>query len=124
MQIHIHTVGLDLADQSRAYLEYRMFCALSRFDRKDARLSVSLEERASARVDARYRCAATLEMARGTHVRVTAAAERLYAVIDRAAERLSAEVAGRLTAANVSVVGLPGDRVSHGGCPPSGDTRG
>jgi len=108
MQIHTHTVGFSLVDQGRAYLEYRMFSALSRFDLKDARLSVRLEEHTSARADARYRCVATLEIASGTHSQVTTVAEQLYAVIDRAAERLSADVGARLAAASAGVIGLPG----------------
>ena len=44
MKIAIHAVRLSLATQVRAYVEYRMFSATSRFGRSCERLRISLEE--------------------------------------------------------------------------------
>jgi ribosome-associated translation inhibitor RaiA len=99
MQIDIQTVGIDLADQCRAYVEYRMFSALSRFDADATQVNVRLEQTGS-RVGAKYLCVASVVDVRPEgRVRVSATAGRLHAAVDRAAERLSASVERRLAAA-------------------------
>lgn len=86
MQIEVQAGdGIDLTDQCRAYVEYRMFSAARRFDGEGARVSVRLEEAGSR---AGYRCVATADRGAKPQVRVSASATRLHAAVDRAAERL------------------------------------
>jgi ribosomal subunit interface protein len=98
MDIAVHAHGLKVGARVRAYVEYRMFSAISRFDRRCACLSVRLEESASARVGTRYRCSVALDLTPAARVRVRATADRLYAAIDQCAERLSRGVEQRLGA--------------------------
>lgn len=91
MNIAVHAEGLTFTAQIRAYVEYRMFSAISRFGGRCVSLSVSLEESES-----QYRCAAILYLTPSGRVRVSAAANRPYAAVDQSAERLSRAVARRL----------------------------
>jgi ribosome-associated translation inhibitor RaiA len=79
--------GIDLTDQCRAYVEYRMFSAARRFDSEAVRVRVRLEESGSP-ARASYRCVATADRSTKRPVRVSASATRLHAAVDRAAERL------------------------------------
>ncbi|MEO8358734.1 MAG: HPF/RaiA family ribosome-associated protein [Vicinamibacteria bacterium] len=90
MKIEIRPVKLDLTDTCRAYAEYRMFSAISRFDGNGVHLDVLLEDR-GADEEERYRCIAGVDLPAG-RVWVTAAADQIYAVIDRAAEQLTKSV--------------------------------
>ena len=69
--------------QVRAYVEYRMFSAISRFGSRCGRLHVRLDSTQS-----RTGCALTLDLQPAGRVRVRATADHLYAAIDRSAERL------------------------------------
>lgn len=89
MQIAINGQRLSLTTQVRAYVEYRMFSATSRFGRACERLSVTLEQREAPRTGAQYRCSAVLDLMPVGQIRVSAASDRLYAAIDEAAERLA-----------------------------------
>ena len=93
MQIDIHAIGIDLDERARAYIEYRMFSAARQFEINGAEVSVLLEEDIRAR--ARFRCLATVMLPDG-RVRVSGAADRLHAAVDRAADRLSQSVERRL----------------------------
>ena len=89
MQIAIHAVNLSLTAQVRAYVEYRMFSATSRFGPASPLLRITLDEREVIRTEARYRCSAVLDLTPVGQIRVSAASDRLYAAIDEAAELLS-----------------------------------
>jgi ribosome-associated translation inhibitor RaiA len=91
MNIAVQAEGLTFTPQIRAYVEYRMFSAISRFGGRCVSLSVSLEESGS-----QYRCAAILYLTPSGRVRVSAAADRPYAAVDQSPERLSHAVARRL----------------------------
>lgn len=105
MQIEVHAGDrIDLTDQCRAYVEYRMFAAASRFEGNGARVSVRLEEAGSA-ARARYRCVATLDLSTEGRVRASASANRIHAAVDRAAERLAGGVARRIACATGSSTG-------------------
>lgn len=107
MQIEVHAADrIDLTDQCRAYVEYRMFSAASRFEGNGTRVSVRLEEAASA-ARARYRCVATLDLGTEGRVRVSASANRIHAAVDRAAERLAGGVERRIASASGSSSGNP-----------------
>jgi ribosome-associated translation inhibitor RaiA len=100
MQIDIHAGGgIDLKGKGRAYVEYRMFSAASRFERNGMRVSVWLDETGSP-ARARYRCMAAVDLGAERRVRVSASADRLHAAVDRAAERLSASVERRMVSAS------------------------
>src|SRR3989442_12147230 len=60
MNIAVQAEGLKFTAQIRAYVEYRMFSAISRFGGRCVSLSVSLEESESAQLGTQYRCAAIL----------------------------------------------------------------
>lgn len=89
MQIAIHAVEFGLTTQVRAYVEYRMFSATSRFGRACERLSVTLDQRKAFEAGAQYRCSAVLDLIPAGQIRVSATSDRLYAAIDEAAERLA-----------------------------------
>lgn len=89
MQIAIHAVNLSLTTEVRAYVEYRMFSATSRFGPACPLLRITLAEREVIRTGARYRCDAVLDLLPVGSIRVSATSDRLYAAIDEAAERLS-----------------------------------
>ena len=89
MQIAIQAVNLSMTMQVRAYVEYRMFSATSRFGPACQLLRITLDEREVIRTGARYRCSAVLDLTPAGQIRVSASSDRLYAAIDEAAERLS-----------------------------------
>ena len=89
MNIAVHAQGLRADGQVRAYVEYRMFSAISRFGQRCARLSVRLEACESTHAAIRYRCTVALDLTPAARVRVRATADRPYAAVDQAAERLS-----------------------------------
>jgi len=93
METGVDPVGFVLTEQGRAYVEYRMFSAISRYGARNARLAVRLEARG---LDVGFRCLADLQLDGTTHVQVRATADRLYAAIDRAAQRLARAVEHRL----------------------------
>jgi ribosomal subunit interface protein len=96
MQIAVHDADARIVTGLRAYSEYRMFAAVSRFSRNCARIDVRLSERQTAREP--YVCAVVLEMKPSGLVRVRATGDRPYLAIDRAAERLSSGVERELGA--------------------------
>ena len=96
MNIVIQPRGIEVDDQVRAYVEYRMFSAVSRFGRQCVRLNVHLEESDATPVGTRYGCAVALQLSPPGRVRVRATADRLYAAVDESAERLSRGVQRRL----------------------------
>lgn len=98
MKIATRAVRLTLATQVRAYVEYRMFSAVSRFGRACARLTIRLEELDSKRTGPQYRCSVVLDLMPAGRIRASATAHRLYAAIDVAADRLASGVERRLIA--------------------------
>jgi hypothetical protein len=116
MRIAIHASKLGLTRQDHAYVEYRMFSAISRFGLDRAHLRIDLDENDKSHAAAPYRCSVLLEWAPTERIRVRARAERLYRAVDAAAERL-ADGVGRCLA----------DKGPSGGdvmSPPSAPTRG
>ncbi len=87
MQIDIES-ALNLTDECRAYVEYRIFSAASRFEGIGARVQVLLQD-ADRSARAAVRCVATMTVEEGRRVRVSASASRVQAAVDRAAQRLS-----------------------------------
>jgi ribosomal subunit interface protein len=96
MQIAVHDADARSVAHLRAYSEYRMFAAVSRFSRSCARIDVRLSERRTAREP--YVCTVVLEMKPSGRVRARATGDRPYLAIDRAAERLSSGVERELGA--------------------------
>jgi ribosome-associated translation inhibitor RaiA len=92
MRIAIRTSNVDLARQGHAYVEYRMFSAISRFGLDHARLRVHLKDDHAHYPAARYRCSALLEWAPAGRIRVRTAADRLYGAVDAAADHLTDRV--------------------------------
>lgn len=96
MNLEVYAAESAAGTQARAYAEYRMFSAVSRFGTRCSRLNVYLEEAGGERDGAQYGCAAVLDLLPAGQVRVRASAGHLYAAIDRAAESLSRGVEKRL----------------------------
>jgi ribosome-associated translation inhibitor RaiA len=96
MRIAIHTSNVDLVRQGRAYVEYRMFSAISRFGLDHARLRILLDADHEAHAAAPYQCSVVLQWAPAGRIRVRTRAERLYRAVDAAAERLADGVEHRL----------------------------
>ncbi len=118
MQIEIRTAGVDLSDQRRAYIEYRVFSAVRRFAGQGGTVDVRLEDRGS-RKGARYVCTATAVFVPDGRVRVASAAEELQTAIERAADQLSGMVHRHLA-------GRPGGsgRSNETSCPEGGRAKG
>jgi ribosomal subunit interface protein len=114
MNIAVEAEGLKFTAQIRAYVEYRMFSAISRFGGRCVSLSVSLEETESAQLGTQYRCAAILYLTPSGRVRVSAASDRPYAAVDQSAERLSRAVARRLKQGSFGPGSRPGRPSSRG----------
>ena len=89
MQIAVHAIGMSLPAQTRAYLEYRMFSAVSGLDLRSVRMNVRLEEYDLPRMGAQCRCSVVLTLGTGGRIRVRATGDRVYLAIDRAAKSLS-----------------------------------
>ena len=96
MQIAVHDADARNVTDLRAYSEYRMFAAVSRFSRSCARIDVRLSERQTVREP--YVCSVVLEMKPSGRVQVRATGDRPYLAIDRAAECLSSGVKRELGA--------------------------
>lgn len=95
MQMIVRSASSTIVPEARAYAEYRMFAAVGKFGRPEDRLTVQLD--CSDEMDRQYRCAATLNLNRVGRIRAQASADRLFAAIDRTAERLADRVALRLS---------------------------
>ncbi len=95
MNIRIHAREA-VAAHVRAYVEYRMFSAISRFGDSCARLDVRL---AATEVGTQC-CAVVLDMKPTGRVRIRSIADHLYAAVDQSADRLARGVARRLQAAS------------------------
>jgi ribosome-associated translation inhibitor RaiA len=96
MRISIHASKVSLSRQDHAYVEYRMFSAISRLGLDHARLRIRLDDDHEAHAAAPYRCSVALQWAPAGRIRVRARAERLYRAVDAAAERLADGVDRRL----------------------------
>jgi ribosome-associated translation inhibitor RaiA len=110
MQIAVHDADARNVTDLRAYAEYRMFAAVTRFSRSCARIDVRLSERQTAREP--YVCDVVLEMKPSGRVQVRATGERPYLAIDRAAERLSSGVERELGAGSRARAIGRADRIS------------
>jgi ribosome-associated translation inhibitor RaiA len=104
MRITIHTSGADLAEQVRAYSEYRVFSAVARFGRTVDLVEVTIdaenpdapEERAAER---HYTCSIVARTSAGDQVAVRAGSDHPYSVIDRAARQMTTALERRQSAA-------------------------
>ncbi|HET9316947.1 MAG TPA: HPF/RaiA family ribosome-associated protein [Vicinamibacteria bacterium] len=94
MEIAVHHAAARNAADLRAYLEYRMFAAVSRFSGSCARLDVHLSEREASKGP--FVCTVALEIKPSGRVRIRATGKRPYVAIERAAERLSRGVTRHL----------------------------
>ena len=93
MNIAIHARE-EVPAHVRAYVEYRMFSAISRFGASCIRLDVRL---GSTEVGTQF-CAVVLELEPTGRVRVRVTADHLYAAVDQSADRLARGVERRLRA--------------------------
>ena len=103
MRITIHTPGADLADQVRAYAEYRVFSAVARFGRTEHLVEDTLDadntddvEHGSA--ERQYTCSIVARTSGGEQIAVRAGSDHAYSVVDRAARQMTAALERRQSA--------------------------
>jgi hypothetical protein len=92
VEITIRASGFELSDQGRAYAEYRVFTAVSRFGGRGARLDIRLEACAPR---PGFLCVAALHLDDGNRVLVRATGDPLSAAVDRGAARLARAAEGQ-----------------------------
>jgi ribosome-associated translation inhibitor RaiA len=100
-------MGSGLTNQVRAYVEYRMFSALSRFGPACSGLSIRLEDNHTAPMKAQYRCSAVVDLLPAARVRARSSGDRLYGTIDTVAERLACAVERRLVKQSIGETAQP-----------------
>ncbi len=104
MRITIHTPGADLADQVRAYAEYRVFSAVARFGRTVDLVDVTLdaenpEEAERPLTERHYTCSIVARTSAGDEVAVRAGSDHPYSVVDRASRQMTIALERRQSAA-------------------------
>jgi ribosome-associated translation inhibitor RaiA len=103
MRITIHTPGGDLADQVRAYAEYRVFSAVARFGRTVHLVEVTLDAENTDDADRgtaerQYTCSIVARTSDGEQIAVRAGSDHAYSVVDRAARQMTAALERRQSA--------------------------
>jgi hypothetical protein len=103
MRITIHTPGADLADQVRAYAEYRVFSAVARFGRTVNLVEVTLDadnadDANQGSGERQYTCSVVARTSGGEQVAVRAGSDHAYSVVDRAARQMTAALERRQSA--------------------------
>jgi len=86
MHFDIDATGTDLPIEARAYLEYRLFSALSRFDTHVFAVRVRLRDKAAHGEQPRINCRVHVLLRPDGEAVVEASANRLYAAIDQGAD--------------------------------------
>ncbi len=106
MRITIHTPGADLADQVRAYAEYRVFSAVARFGRTVDVVEVTLD--ADTLADAEhegsgrhYSCSIVARTTAGEQITVRAGSDHPYSVVDRASRQMTTALERRQSASRM-----------------------
>jgi ribosomal subunit interface protein len=111
MQVKVNSRALPVTEQTRAYLEYRLFCDLVPFSGEVVQIDVELAKSGVAERTTIH-CRAVAGLMSGEAVEALAAGAHLYAAIDRAARQLGARVA---EIASHAPVGARRPRVAAGG---------
>ena len=90
MRISVTEIGSTFGRQTRAYAEYRIFSSVARFGHvvHEARVSLTSIKRAGGTA----RCVVSLSVNGDNRLRVSAKGRHVYDAINRAAERIGAEL--------------------------------
>lgn len=100
MRIRISGVNTPIADDKRAYAEYRFFTSIAPFEPQVGSVDVIVGRELTAR--SRFLCTVTVDLGRSGHIKTQARAMHPSAAIDRAAER-TAWLIGRRIGRDFSV---------------------
>jgi ribosomal subunit interface protein len=85
MRIRVSGIDTPVADEKRAYAEYRFFTALARYEPQVGVVDVVVGRESEAR--RQFLCAVTVDLGRFGHIKAQARAAHPSAAIDRAADR-------------------------------------
>jgi ribosome-associated translation inhibitor RaiA len=91
MQVKVNSRALPVTEQTRAYLEYRLFCELVPFSGEVVQIDVELGK-SGADERTTIHCRAVASLMSGEAVEALAAGAHLYAAIDRTSRLLGARV--------------------------------
>jgi ribosomal subunit interface protein len=85
MRIRVSGIDASVADEKRAYAEYRFFAAIARYETRIRAIDVVLtRHRAASR---QFLCTVRVDLSEAGHVKTQARAVHPIAAIDRAAQR-------------------------------------
>jgi ribosome-associated translation inhibitor RaiA len=96
MRINIHTPVAGLADQVRAYAEYRVFSAVARFGRTVQLVDVTIDadnntnDAEHRTAERQYSCSIVARTTDGEQIAVRAGSDHPYSVVDRASRQMTA----------------------------------
>ena len=85
MRIRISGIDTPLADEKRAYAEYRFFTAIAPYDPNVGAVDVVVGRESAAR--RQFLCTVTVDLGRSGHIKTQARAMHPSAAINRAADR-------------------------------------
>ena len=93
MRVQLAGKDLLLTDQLQAYVEYRLFTSVARYEALIRGINVTLGH--NARNGGRFLCVVALDLGPGGQIRIRASGAHPNAAIDRAAERTSLRLSHR-----------------------------
>jgi len=100
MRITISGIDTPIADEKRAYAEYRFFTAIAPYEPQVGAVDVVVGRELAAR--RQFLCTVTVDLGRSGHIKTQARAMHPSAAIDRAADR-TARLIGRRIGRDFSV---------------------
>jgi len=95
-RIHVVADNNAMSSQARTYAEYRMFAALTRYSRKFRHARVVLRASEDRGRCDKVTCAVSVALDPSGSVRVRVTGPHVYAAINRAVERLTLVLHGRI----------------------------
>ena len=100
MRIRISGIDAPIADEKRAYAEYRFFTSIAPYEPQIGAVDVVVGQTLTAR--RQFLCTVTVDLGRSGHIKTQARAMHPSGAIDRAADR-TAWLIGRRLARDFSV---------------------
>ena len=94
MRIRISVIDIPIADQKRAYAEYRVFRAIAPYEPQVGAVDVVVGRKSAAHPQ--FLCTVTVDLGRSGHIKTQARATHPSAAIDRAADRTACLIGRRI----------------------------